>query len=177
MLRLHANAGGCARRAAAGMSGKVTPAVRAARAAGLAFRLLEYEYDPQAGAIGLAAAEALGLEPRMVFKTLIAMLDGAEMVAVVIPSDARLNLKALAQAAGAKRAEMADPTKAERATGYVVGGISPLGQRRRLRCFIDASAEALPEMVVNGGRRGLQIAAAPGPLAAVLEARLCPLQA
>ncbi len=159
------------------MSGKVTPAVRTAKAAGLAFRLLEYDYDPDAGAIGLAAAEALGLEPRMVFKTLIALLDGTEMVAVVIPSDARLNLKALAQAAGAKRAEMADPAKAERATGYVVGGISPLGQRRRLRCYLDSSAQGLAEMVVNGGRRGLQIAAAPGPLAEVLEAKICPLQA
>lgn len=159
------------------MSGKVTPAVRAARAAGLGFRLLEYDYDPDAGAIGLAAAQALGLEPRMVFKTLIAMLDGTEMVAVVIPSDARLSLKALAQAAGAKRADMADPAKAERATGYVVGGISPLGQRRRLRCFLDSSADGLAEIVVNGGRRGLQIAAPPGPLAEVLEAKICPLQA
>lgn len=159
------------------MSARVTPAVRAAEAAGLAFRLLEYDYDPDAEAIGLAAAAALGLEPRMVFKTLIALLDGTEMVTVIIPSDARLGLKALAAAAGAKRAEMAEPARAERATGYVVGGISPLGQRRRLRCFLDASAEGLPEIVVNGGRRGLQIAAAPGALAQVLGARVAPLLA
>lgn len=159
------------------MSARVTPAVRAAEAAGLAFRLLEYDYDPDAEAIGLAAAAALGLEPRMVFKTLIALLDGTEMVTVIIPSDARLGLKALAAAAGAKRAEMAEPARAERATGYVVGGISPLGQRRRLRCFLDASAEGLPEIVVNGGRRGLQIAAAPGELAQVLGARVAPLLA
>lgn len=159
------------------MSARVTPAVRAAEAAGLAFRLLEYDYDPNAEAIGLAAAAALGLEPRMVFKTLIALLDGTEMVTVIIPSDARLGLKALAAAAGAKRAEMAEPARAERATGYVVGGISPLGQRRRLRCFLDASAEGLPEIVVNGGRRGLQIAAAPGALAQVLGARVAPLLA
>ena len=159
------------------MSAKVTPAVRAAEAAGLDFRLLEYDYDPNAEAIGLAAAAALGLSPEMVFKTLIALLDGREMVAVIIPSPARLSLKALAQAAGAKRAEMADPAKAERATGYVVGGISPLGQKRPLRCFLDASAEALPEIVVNGGRRGLQIAAAPGPLARALGATVCPLLA
>ena len=155
----------------------MTPAVRAAEAAGLAYRLLEYDYDPDAEAIGLAAAAALGLPPQVVFKTLVAVLDGAEMVCVVIPSDARLGLKALAQAAGAKRAEMAEPAKAERATGYVVGGISPLGQKRRLRCFIDASAEALPEIVVNGGRRGLQIAAAPGALAKALGAKVCPLLA
>ncbi len=159
------------------MSARVTPAVRAAEAAGLAFRVLEYDYDPDAEAIGLAAAAALGLEPRMVFKTLIALLDGTEMVTVIIPSDARLGLKALAAAAGAKRAEMAEPARAERATGYVVGGISPLGQRRRLRCFLDASAEGLPEIVVNGGRRGLQIAAAPGALAQVLGARVAPLLA
>jgi Cys-tRNA(Pro)/Cys-tRNA(Cys) deacylase len=159
------------------MSAKVTPAVRAAEAAGLDFRLLEYDYDPNAEAIGMAAAAALGLSPDMVFKTLIAVLDGREMVAVIIPSPARLSLKALAQAGGAKRAEMADPAKAERATGYVVGGISPLGQKKRLRCFLDASAKALPEIVVNGGRRGLQIAAAPGPLARVLDATVCPLLA
>lgn len=159
------------------MSARVTPAVRAAEAAGLAFRVLEYDYDPDAEAIGLAAAAALGLEPRMVFKTLIALLDGTEMVTVIIPSDARLGLKALAAAGGAKRAEMAEPARAERATGYVVGGISPLGQRRRLRCFLDASAEGLPEIVVNGGRRGLQIAAAPGALAQVLGARVAPLLA
>ncbi len=159
------------------MSSRVTPAVRAAEAGGLGFRLLEYDYDPNAEAIGLAAAAALGLEPRQVFKTLIAVLDGAELACVVIPSDARLSLKALAAAAGAKRAEMAEPAKAERATGYVIGGISPLGQKRRLRCFLDASAEALPEIVVNGGRRGLQIAAAPGPLARLLGARVCPLLA
>lgn len=159
------------------MSARVTPAVRAAEAAGLGFRLLEYDYDPNAEAIGLAAAAALGLPPGVVFKTLIAALDGGEMVSVVIPSDARLSLKALAAAAGARRAEMADPAKAERATGYVVGGISPLGQKRRLRCFIDASAEALPEIVVNGGRRGLQIAAEPHALARALGARFCPLLA
>jgi len=159
------------------MSSRVTPAVRAAEAAGLGFRLLEYDYDPDAEAIGLAAAAALGLEPRMVFKTLIALLDGGEMVCVVIPSDARLSLKALAAAAGAKRAEMAEPAKAERATGYVIGGISPFGQRRRLRCFLDASAEGLPEIVVNGGRRGLQIATDPADLARALGARVAPLMA
>lgn len=159
------------------MSSRVTPAVRAAEAAGLAFRLLEYSYDPNAEAIGVAAAAALGLAPGLVFKTLIAALDGGELVSVVIPSDARLSLKALAQAAGAKRAEMADPAKAERATGYVVGGISPLGQKRRLRCFLDAGAGDLPEIVVNGGRRGLQIAAEPHALAAALGARLHPLVA
>jgi Cys-tRNA(Pro)/Cys-tRNA(Cys) deacylase len=108
----------------------------------------------------------------MVFKTLIVALDTAELVCAVIPVAARLDLKGLAALAGAKRA---DPAKAERATGYVVGGISPLGQRRRLRTFIDDSAGALDEMVVNGGRRGLQIALAPGALSGLLAARTGPL--
>lgn len=157
------------------MSAKSTPAIQAATAAGIAFRLLEYDYDPSADAVGLQAAEALGLEPRMVFKTLIATLDAGELVCAVIPSDARLNLKALAVIAGAKRAEMAAPAKAERSSGYVVGGISPLGQRKRLRTFIDSSADALPEIVVNGGRRGLQIALRPSDLVSILGATVHPL--
>lgn len=159
------------------MASKVTPAVRAATASGIRFRLIEYDYDPDAGQVGLQAAAAMGLAPAMVFKTLVCLLDTGEMVCAAIPSDARLSLKALAAAAGAKRAEMADPAKAERSTGYVVGGISPFGQRRRLRCFLDASAAEHPEVVVNGGRRGLQIALAPADLSSALEATLCPLRA
>ena len=158
------------------MASKQTPAVRAAEAAGIRFRLLEYDYDPDAESVGLQAA-AMGIAPERVFKTLVCLLEGAELVCAVIPSDARLSLKALAAAAGAKRAEMADPVKAERSTGFVVGGISPFGQKRRLRCFLDASAEAHAEIVVNGGRRGLQIALAPADLVTALEAVVCPLQA
>ncbi|MCW8085491.1 Cys-tRNA(Pro) deacylase [Sabulicella glaciei] len=157
------------------MAGKVTPAVRAAEAAGLRFRLLEYNYDPSAESVGLQAASALGLPPAQVFKTLVAVLDTGEMVCAAIPSDARLNLKALATAAGAKRAEMADPAKAERATGYVVGGISPFGQRRKLRAFLDGSAAQHAEILLNGGRRGLQIAAAPEDCARALDALVAPL--
>ncbi|TCZ66544.1 Cys-tRNA(Pro) deacylase [Roseicella aquatilis] len=159
------------------MASKQTPAVRAAEAAKLRFRLLEYAYDPEADAIGLQAAEAMGIEPARVFKTLVCVLDGGEMVCAAIPSDARLSLKALAAAAGAKRAEMSDPARAERATGYVVGGISPLGQKRRLRCFLDESAGAHAEIVVNGGRRGLQIALAPADLVRALGAVVLPLLA
>jgi Cys-tRNA(Pro)/Cys-tRNA(Cys) deacylase len=143
------------------VSTKSTPAVKAVEAAGVAFRLLEYDYDPNAEAVGLQAAEAMGLSPKMVFKTLVAVLDSGEFVCAIIPSDARLNMKALATAMSVKRADMADPAKAERSSGYVVGGISPLGQRKRLRTVIDASANTLDEMVVNGGRRGLQIALRP----------------
>jgi Cys-tRNA(Pro)/Cys-tRNA(Cys) deacylase len=159
------------------MASKKTPAVRATEAAGIRFRLLEYDYDPEAESVGLQAAAAMGIAPGRVFKTLVCLLDGGELVCAAIPSDARLSLKALAAAAGAKRAEMADPVKAERSTGFVVGGISPFGQKRRLRCFLDASAAAHDEIVVNGGRRGLQIALAPADLVTALEAVVCPLQA
>jgi Cys-tRNA(Pro)/Cys-tRNA(Cys) deacylase len=159
------------------MASKKTPAVRAAEAAGIRFRLLEYDYDPDAESVGLQAAAAMGIAPERVFKTLVCVLDGAELVCAAIPADARLSLKALAAAAGGKRAEMADPAKAERSTGFVVGGISPFGQKKRLRCFLDASADAQDEIVVNGGRRGLQIAAAPADLVTALEAVVCPLQA
>ena len=151
--------------------------MRAAEAAGIRFRLLEYDYDPDAKSVGLQAAAAMGIAPERVFKTLVCVLDGAELVCAAIPADARLSLKALAAAAGGKRAEMADPAKAERSTGFVVGGISPFGQKKRLRCFLDASADAQDEIVVNGGRRGLQIAAAPADLVTALEAVVCPLQA
>lgn len=152
------------------MAAKVTPAVNAAKAAGIAFRLLEYDYDPSADAIGLHAAAALGLDPAVVYKTLIVQLEPKALACVVIPVAAKLDLKALAAAAGAKKADLADPTLAERTTGYLVGGISPLGQRKALPTFIDASADSLPEMVVNGGRRGLQIVLAPADLARAAKA-------
>jgi Cys-tRNA(Pro)/Cys-tRNA(Cys) deacylase len=159
------------------MASRKTPALRAAEAAGIHFRLLEYDYDPDADSVGLQAAAAMGIAPARVFKTLVCVLDGAELVCAAIPADARLSLKALAAAADGKRAEMADPVKAERSTGFVVGGISPFGQKRRLRCFLDESARAQDEIVVNGGRRGLQLALAPTDLVTALEAVVCPLQA
>lgn len=157
------------------MAAKGTPAVNAAKAAGLSFRLLEYDYDPSADAIGLHAAAALGLDPAVVYKTLIVQLEPKALACAVIPVAAKLDLKAIAAVAGAKKADMADVALAERTTGYTVGGISPLGQRKALPTFIDASAEALPEMVVNGGRRGLQIALAPADLARATKAALRPI--
>ena len=159
------------------MSARLTPAVRALEKADIAFELLEYDYDPDAGEIGMHAAQALGRPPSTVFKTLILALDSGELVCAVIPSDARLNLKAVASAAGSRRADLADPKKAERATGYVVGGISPLGQRKPLRTYLDASASALGEIVVNGGRRGLQIVLKPSDLIAATSAEVSPLRA
>ncbi len=154
----------------------MTPAVRALERAGVGFELLEYDYDPAADEIGMQAAQALGRPASTVFKTLIVALDSGELVCAMIASDARLNLKAIAAAAGARKADLADPRKAERSTGYVVGGISPLGQRKQLRTFIDASAPALDEIVVNGGRRGLQIAIEPEDLVAATSAVVVPLR-
>lgn len=142
-----------------------TPAIVAAERAGIAFRVLEYDHAPGVESYGLEAASALGVAPEMVFKTLVVAVDGAQLAVAIVPVNARLNLKALAAVAGAKRADMADPTDAERATGYVVGGISPLGQRRRLPTILDRSALDHPTIYVSAGRRGLELALAPGDLA------------
>ena len=158
------------------MSGKKTPAVHAIEKARLAFELLEYEYDSSAAEIGVHAAHALGRHASTVFKTLIVALDSGELICAVIPSDARLNLKAIASAAGVRKAELADSKKAERATGYVVGGISPLGQRKPLRTYVDAGASTLDEIVVNGGRRGLQMVIKPADLIAITSATVLPLR-
>ena len=138
-----------------------TPAVRALQRAGVGFELLQYDYDASADAIGLHAAHALGRDPATVFKTLIVELDSHALACAVIPSNARLDRKAIASAAGARKAELADPKLAERATGYVVGGISPLGQRKQLPVYLDASAIGLEGIIVNGGRRGLQVVVKP----------------
>lgn len=141
----------------------MTPAVEAAKAAGVAFELLAYEHDPRSAAYGVEAAEALGLPPEAVFKTLVAKVDG-RLVVGVVPVTAHLDLKALAVATGGRKAEMAPPAEAERATGYVVGGISPLGQKRRLPAVIDESALGQETVHVSAGRRGLEIALAPADL-------------
>jgi Cys-tRNA(Pro)/Cys-tRNA(Cys) deacylase len=140
------------------VAGKGTPAVAAAEKAGIAFSLHEYAHDPKAPSYGLEAAEKLGLDPARVFKTLVVSLDG-ELAVAIVPVAAQVDLRALG-----KRAEMADPKLAERTTGYVTGGISPLGQRKRLRTMLDASALAHPTIHVSGGRRGLEIELAPADL-------------
>lgn len=151
-----------------------TPATVALDRAGIPYTVHTYEHDPQAPSYGLEAAAALGLEPATVFKTLLAAVDGALVVAVV-PVTGQLDLKALAAAVGGKRATMADPAAAERSTGYVVGGISPLGQRRRLATVIDASARDLATMYVSAGRRGADLGIAPADLARLLEVTFAPI--
>ncbi|OEV30716.1 transcriptional regulator [Streptomyces nanshensis] len=140
-----------------------TPATLAAARAGVDFTTHSYEHDPSAASYGAEAAEALGIAPERVFKTLVAEVDGSMTVAIV-PVSASLDLKALASAAGGKRAVMADPPSVERSTGYVLGGISPLGQRRRLPTVLDTSAHAHATVCVSAGRRGLEIELAPGDL-------------
>lgn len=156
----------------------MTPAVARLERCGVAYQLLEYApVDPAHRDLGVAAARALELPEASVFKTLVAELADGELIVAVIPAATRLNLKALARAAGAKSAALADPAKAERTTGYVTGGISPVGQKRPLRTFIDAAAKALPTIYVSAGRRGLELALATDDLIRVSSAAVCPLSA
>ena len=143
--------------------GKGTPATVAAASAGIAFTLHPYDATGGDASYGPAAADALGVSHDRLFKTLVTEVDGALTVAVV-PVSATLDLKALAEAAGGKRAAMADPARAERVTGYVRGGISPLGQRKSLPTVVDASASGFPTIYVSAGRRGLQIELSPADL-------------
>ena len=148
---------------------KGTPATVALTKAGVAFKLHEYDYDPNAERIGMQAAEALGIEPARLLKTLMAKA-GDETVCVLAPSDREVNLKKLASAAGAKSAAMMGAAEAERVTGYHVGGISPFGQKKRVRVFVAQEALAHATVIVNGGRRGLQIELAPADLVRALGA-------
>jgi len=148
---------------------KGTPATVALEKAGIAFKLHEYDYDPNAERIGMQAADALGVSPQRLLKTLMAKAGGA-VICVLIASDREVSLKKLAAAAGAKDAAMLPAAEAERITGYHVGGISPLGQKKRVRVYIDAAAMAHPTIIFNGGRRGLQIEIAPGELVRLLGA-------
>ncbi|HEU4514192.1 MAG TPA: Cys-tRNA(Pro) deacylase [Nocardioidaceae bacterium] len=146
-----------------------TPATVALTRAGVAFTTHTYEHDPAASSYGFEAAEVLGLDPGCVFKTLLADVDG-RLVVGIVPVSGQLDLKALAAAVGGKKATMADPAAAERATGYVVGGISPLGQKRAHPTVLDESALGFDTVYVSGGRRGLDLGLAPGDLVRLTEA-------
>ncbi|MCF0097164.1 Cys-tRNA(Pro) deacylase [Micromonospora sp. MH99] len=157
------------------MAGQGTPATALLGRRGIAYRTHPYRVSPDAPNYGALVAEALGVAPERVFKSLVTEVDGALTMAVV-PVTGELDLKALAAAVGGKRATMADRAVAERATGYVRGGISPLGQRRRLPTVLDESALDLPTIYVSAGRRGLQLELAAADLVALTEARTAPLQ-
>lgn len=151
-----------------------TPATTALSAASVTFTMHDYAHDPRSESYGDEAAAALGISADRVFKTLLAEVDGVLTVAVV-PVSGQLDLKALARAVGGRKASMADPRAAERSTGYVVGGISPLGQRRRHPTVVDATALDHPTIFVSAGRRGLEVELAPADLVRLTAAAAAPI--
>ena len=153
-----------------------TPALVILQRAGVDFSVHTYAHDPAAESFGMEAAQALDLDPATVFKTLLAEVDGAPSVAIV-PVTGQLDLKGLAAARGGKRARMMDVAAAERLTGYVAGGISPLGQRKALPTVVDATAASLPTIYVSGGQRGLDIGIAPQDLVELTGATYAPIAA
>lgn len=164
---------------AAGMPGAATPALAALARARVSHTVHPYHHDPGATAFGDEAVAALGLDPARVFKTLIAAVDGPDgrpaLVVGVVPVAGHLDLKALASAVGGKKAAMAQVADAERSSGYVVGGISPLGQRKALRTVVDVTAQRFATIYVSAGRRGLQVELAPADLTRLTHATFAPI--
>lgn len=150
----------------------MTPAILLARKAGIPHEVLSYTHDPSADSYGKEAAELLGLDPRSVFKTLVVEVEGVGLCCGVVPVQGMLDLKAMADAVQGRRARMADQTAAERATGYIVGGISPLAQKKRLPVVLDATAGNFDRIHVSAGRRGLEISLAPADLLTLTGGRM-----
>lgn len=155
----------------------MTPAINIARKAGIPHQTHEYAHDPGHASYGLEAAEKMGVAPERVFKTLVVMLETKELVVAVVPVSAMLNMKQIARAAAAKKATMAPAAEVQRSSGYVLGGVSPLGQKKRLRTFIDASAQTFTTMFVSAGRRGLEIELSPADLARLTSGTFADLAA
>ena len=153
----------------------MTPALDLLKKARAEHRVHSYEHDPKAASYGLEAVEKLGLQADRVFKTLLAASEKGELLVAVVPVAGTLDLKALAQAAGVKKVEMADPAAAQRSTGYLLGGISPLGQKKRLRTFIDETARPFQTVFVSAGRRGLEVELAASVLAEHTNAAFAPI--
>jgi Cys-tRNA(Pro)/Cys-tRNA(Cys) deacylase len=154
----------------------MTPAINFAKKHKIEYQVHAYEHDPNAPSYGLEAAEKLGLDPARVFKTLVVELDGKELAVAVIPVIAKLDLKQFAKALGAKKAAMAEPRAVERSSGYVLGGVSPLGQKKPLKTLLDESAKQYPTIFVSAGRRGLDIELKPDDLVRLTRGgfnRLC----
>ena len=143
----------------------MTPATRLLDNQHVKYRLHQYEHTTANSDYGIDASEQLGVAPEQVFKTLVAELDSHALVVAIVPVSSRLHMKSLASAAGAKKAFMADRVRVEKTTGYVLGGVSPLGQKKALATFIDTSAQAFDTIFISGGRRGLEIELAPADLA------------
>ena len=152
-----------------------TPATDALAAAGIAFESVEYTHHVDATDFGAEAARETGLEASTIFKTLVVTTGPRQLAVGVVPVAGRLDLKALATALGAKKVDLADPRVAERSSGYVLGGLSPIGQRTPLPTVIDSSAQGLATMYVSGGKRGLQVGLAPDDLARVIGATFAPI--
>ena len=154
----------------------MTPAIDALKKAQVPYTLREYDHDPSCSSYGMEAAEKLGIPAGRIFKTLVVSLDGRELAVGILPVNSMLSMKLFAKAAGGKKAEMAAKSDVERSTGYVLGGVSPLGQKKRLRTFIDSSAEGHETILVSAGRRGLDIELSPRDLRILTNsafARLC----
>lgn len=148
----------------------MTPAILLLKQAKAPHRLHSYAHDSKTPSYGLEAADKLQLPPAQVFKTLLAHTDTGELIVAIVPVSGTLDLKALAQAAHCKKCDMADPAQAQRSTGYLLGGISPLGQKKALRTFMDASANAFERIYVSAGRRGLEVELAPQDLRSLCDA-------
>jgi Cys-tRNA(Pro)/Cys-tRNA(Cys) deacylase len=153
----------------------VTPAILLAKKAGVPHDVLSYTHDPKAASYGLEAADALGLDPQSVFKTLVVDVEGVGLACAVVPVSGMLNLKAMADALGGRRAHMAEQQAAERATGYIVGGISPLAQKRALPVVLDETAILFDRIHVSAGRRGLEIALRADDLLGLTNGILAPI--
>ncbi len=149
----------------------MTPAINQAKKSKLSFNVHEYAHDASCQAYGLEAAEKLGVAEQQVFKTLVVLLASNELAVAVVPVANMLNFKSIAKAAGTKKAGMADGNLVEKTTGYVLGGVSPLGQKKRLKTYIDASAKNHKTIFVSAGRRGLEIELAPDDLLSLTQGR------
>lgn len=154
----------------------MTPGIEAASKASVFHTIHEYVHDPASAGYGTEAADKLGVDPGRIFKTLVVAVDGKYLAVGVVPVTSMLSMKLIAKAAGGKKAVMADPQEVQRRTGYVLGGVSPLGQKNRLKTFIDASAGAFDTVYVSAGRRGLEIELCPADLAKLTGGKLVPLQ-
>lgn len=154
----------------------MTPAINILKKNKITHKIHSYQHDSDHASYGLEASEKLGLNPDQVFKTLVASLDDGSLAVAIIPVAHKLNMKLLAKAAGAKKAAMADKAVVEKTTGYVLGGVSPLGQKKQLKTYIDASAGELSTMFVSGGKRGLEIELAPQDLINLTRATLAEIR-